>query len=67
MVKCLTLVVEILLISLTVEYPEGTQYPRYRGCLPVIFYGTEAIKVRSHINAGHSTVKQSFAREGVKI
>ena len=26
----------------------GTQCPRYRGCLPAILYGTEAIQVRSH-------------------
>ena len=39
---------------LTVECPLGTQCPRYRGCLPAIFYGTE--KMRSHISARHSIV-----------
>ena len=29
--------------TLPLECPEGTQCPRYRGCLPAILYGTEAI------------------------
>ena len=36
----------------TVECLVGTQCPRYRGCLPAIFYASE-----SHLTAGHSTVK----------